>query len=174
MINKILKYIFTFFVIMITQVTVFQNIHLGNFIIMFPYVILIIILPIDLNKNIMLLIAFLLGLIMDMFFNTMGVHALACICLAFTRYHLLNFMLPRKDSFRSGLINSSSIGRSTFYSYTAICILTHQTVFFYIDIFRIDEFFITLLKIIISSFFTYVIVILLQYLITNNNTYNKR
>ena len=75
--NSWLRYFFLFIVVVFLQVTIGNNIHLLGVAIPFLYIYFIIRLPLSLSVNWTLTLAFILGLVIDIFSNTPGMNALA-------------------------------------------------------------------------------------------------
>src|SRR5690554_7562597 len=70
-----------FVVLVFFQVTVFNNIHFWGFITPYPYILFILLYPLNINRNLFLILSFALGLILDIFNNSGGIHTTACIML---------------------------------------------------------------------------------------------
>lgn len=146
------------------QILIINNIELGRFINPFLYVLFIIILPFETPKWLVLLSAFVIGITMDMFSDTGGMHAAACVFMGYIRPGVLKLFSPR-DGYEFGTQPTVQyLGVPWFLSYAGILILSHHLILFYVEIFRFSEFFSTLLRVIISSFFTLFLVIVTQYL----------
>jgi rod shape-determining protein MreD len=93
--NSWLRYFFLFIVVVFLQVTIGNNIHLLGVAIPFLYIYFIIRLPLSLSVNWTFTLAFILGLVIDIFSNTPGMNALACTVVAFLRKPILNLYTPR-------------------------------------------------------------------------------
>lgn len=63
---NILRYI----VLVLMQVLIVQNIHLGSYIILLPYVLIILLMPFDTPKLVLLFASFIVGLTLDAFYDT--------------------------------------------------------------------------------------------------------
>ena len=164
MVNTIGRNIIRFFVLVLVQVLVIKNIELGRFINPFVYVLFMIVLPFETPKWMLLIIGFVLGLTIDMFYDTMGMHAAACVFIAFVRPSVLNWFSPR-EGYEFGMQPTIQyLGVPWFLSYSAILIVLHHFVLFFIEVFRFSEFFSTLFRVIISSIFTLLLVVVSQYL----------
>lgn len=164
MTNDIINNITRFIILVLLQVLIVQNIHLGSYIVMFPYVLFILLLPFETPRLFLLAFAFITGLVIDMFYDTIGMHAAACTLMAFTRYYLLKFIAPR-DGYEQGLQpNIEDMGAQWFITYAGVLILTHHLLFFYLEIFRWNEFFKTFLRVILSSIGTFVFIYTIQFL----------
>lgn len=146
------------------QVLIINNIELGRFINPFIYVLFIIGLPFETPKWLLLVSAFIMGITVDMFDDTAGMHAAACVFIAYIRPTVLKLFSPR-DGYEFGTQPSIQyLGVPWFLSYSTILIVLHHLVLFYIEVFRFSEFFSTFLRVIISSAFTVLLVVISQYL----------
>ena len=162
--DTIIRNILRFIVLVLVQVLVIKNIELGRFINPFVYVLFILILPFETPKWMLLLVSFLMGITIDMFYDTAGMHAAACVFMAYIRPGILKLFSPR-DGYEFGIQPTIQyLGIPWFLSYAGILILLHHTILFYIEIFRLHEFFSTFFRVLCSSFFTIVLVVISQYL----------
>ncbi len=164
MINEIIRNIIRFIVLVLAQVLIIKNIELGRFINPFIYVLFIIVLPFETPRWLLLLSAFVLGITVDMFYDTAGMHASAAVFMAYVRPGVLKLFSPR-DGYEFGTQPTIQyLGVPWFLSYSGILILFHHLVLFYIEVFRFSEFFSTLIRVLVSSVFTLLLVIISQYL----------
>ena len=164
MLNEIIRNIIRFILLVAVQILIINNIELGRFINPFLYVLFIIILPFEAPKWLVLLSAFLIGITMDMFSDTGGMHAAACVFMGYIRPGVLKLFSPR-DGYEFGTQPTVQyLGGPWFLSYAGILILSHHLILFYVEIFRFSEFFSTFFRVIVSSFFTLFLVIVTQYL----------
>ena len=158
--NNIIRFV----ILVLMQVLIVQNIHLGSYIILLPYVLIILLFPFDMPKVMLLGFSFLVGLTVDVFYDTAGMHAAACTLMAFSRYYLLKFIAPR-DGYEVGLEpNIDDMGGAWFTTYAGVLIFVHHLFFFYLEIFRWNEFFSTLGRVILSSIGTFAFVYVIQFL----------
>ena len=89
-------YIWSFCLVML-QVLLFNNIELGGLINPYFYIYLVLIMPLSLNLSVQLLLAFVAGLIVDIFSNTWGMHAAATTLVAFVRPYLLKLLVSQEE-----------------------------------------------------------------------------
>ncbi len=151
------------------QVLIIQNINLSGYIILLPYVLVIIILPFETNKLIVLFTAFFLGVCIDYFYDSSGIHAAACTIMGFSRHYVLKYIAPR-DGYDIGVRPTiEDMGLEWFLRYAGTLVLMHHFFLFYLEIFRFSEFFQTLLRIILSSVGTLGLIILIQFLFFSNS-----
>jgi hypothetical protein len=133
-------------------------------VILFPYVLALLMLPFETNKSLVMFIGFVTGVIVDLFYDSSGIHAAACTVLGFARHYILRFIAPR-EGYEAGLRPTmSEMGTRWFVTYAAILICVHHLVLFYLEVFRFSEFFRTLLRVILSSAGTLTLVIVIQVL----------
>ncbi len=164
MISDILKNIIRFLILLFLQVLIVRNINMGRYFIFFPYILFILLLPFNTSKPLLLVIAFLLGLCIDAFYDTQGMHASACVFMAFARGGVLKLLSPREgydESFRPTVV---FMGGVWFSSYAILLIFVHHFLLFYIEAFTFQEFFRTLLRVLCSTLSTFSFVYMLQFL----------
>jgi hypothetical protein len=156
-------------ILVLLQVLVFQNVRLGPFIILYPYVLFVLLLPFELPKLMVLSISFFTGLTIDIFYDTPGLHAAATTLIGFFRVYLLKILSPR-DGYEIGLQPTyESMGAYWFFTYSGIMIFAHHFVLFYLETFRFSEFFSTLLRVILSTIGNLFFVFIIQFLFSKNN-----
>ena len=164
MINEVIRNSIRFILLVLLQVLIVQNIHLGAYVILFPYVLFILLLPFETPKLLVLLIAFFTGLVIDMFYDTAGIHAAVCTLVGYSRHYVLKLLSPR-EGYDAGLSPTiQSMGPLWFITYSATIIFIHHLFFFYLEIFRFSEFFTTLLRVFLSTIGTFVFVYVIQFL----------
>lgn len=95
--SLLFKNIIRFIIIMFIQVFVLNKIPpLHQFIVPYFYFVFILWLPFKMGRTALLLISFSVGMVTDMFFKTPGLHAAACVLIAFVRPFLINLLLPKE------------------------------------------------------------------------------
>lgn len=162
MINEVLKNIFRFILFGLIQVAIVKHLELGRFINPFLYVICILMLPINMDKGWVMVIAFFMGLIIDMFYNTMGINAAACVFMAYCRPWVLRIYAPKGEYETTANPTISSLGLNWVISYAGTLILLHHLILFYLEAWSFSGFFTTLAKVILSSIATLALVLLSQ------------
>jgi len=129
------------------------------------YIILILLIPFETPGWLLLLLAFFIGLSIDIAQDTGGAHAASSVFAAFLRPFILKVIAPR-DGYEAGTSPTLlSMGASWFMMYSIIIIIIHQLVYTYIEAFTFVGFFYNLLNVILVSVFTFIIVFLSQFLI---------
>ena len=173
MIIEIIRIIFRFLLLVGVQVLVLNNIQLGGYINPFLYVMFILMLPVRLPRFILLITAMVTGLVIDMFSNTMGMHAAACLLMGYLRPGWLRILAPR-DGYETDAVPSvKRYGFQWFIVYASVMVFAHHFFLFYIEVFRFSEFFSTFLRVVLSSLVTLLLIMLSQYLFTRQEDRNK-
>ena len=168
MTTDIVKNIFRFILLILVQVLIIQNINLSSYIILLPYVLVIILLPFELSRVAVLFISFFLGVCIDYFYDSSGLHAFACTMMGFSRYYVLEFVSPRDGYDATVKPTVNDMGLAWFLSYAGTLIIIHHLFFFYTEVFRFSEFFSTFFRVILSSLGTFGLVYLIQFLFFTN------
>lgn len=151
-----------FIILILAQVAFFDKINFLGYINPYPYILFIILYPVNANKNGLLLASFLLGLTMDMFNNSGGVHAASCVTLAYLRPSFFRFAFGLSYEYQTVKINERLTPER--FSFILISILTHHIVFFLLEIFRFSFFWNILFRTVMSTIFTLLLCILIIYM----------
>lgn len=139
--------------LVLLQVWVLNNIYIGGYATPFLYIYLILKFETGTSRNTLMLWAFILGLVVDMFSDTPGMHAAACVLLAFVRPLFLRLFSPRdvQDSIVPAL---HTMGTAAFLKYTVACVLVHHSALFTIEFFSTAHIGTLLLHIMASTLLT--------------------
>jgi len=162
MISKVVRYTFQFFLLVLFQGLILNNIELGGYINPYLYVLFILILPIDTNKWIVLGLGFLLGFSIDVFTSTVGMHTSATLVLAFSRVYLLKLMEPRGGYEFNATTSVKSMGLPWYLLYTSVLVFVHHLFLFFIEAFKFTQFFHTFSRLLLSFVFTMVLILITQ------------
>jgi len=165
MIINLLKYLLIFAVSVVLQILIFNNIIIARMITPFFYILFILLLPFDTPRALLLGLAFILGLSIDMFTNTPGVHASASLLIGFLRPGILQILSPHDTIESATTPRVETMGLQWFASYTTILVIAHHFFLFFIEAFTFNNILITLLKAFLSAILSIVLIVLSQYLI---------
>jgi len=165
MIKILSRNIVRFIFLVVLQIFIFNNIQFNGYINPYFYILFIILLPFETPGWLLLILSFLLGFSIDVFSQTLGIHASACVFMAFFRPAILRMLIPR-DEYEIGTYpRIYYYGFSWFLKYTIALVFIHHLFLFYIEIFTFSDFFLTLLRVILSSIFSISLIVLSQYFI---------
>lgn len=155
--------IIRFFIFIILQVFLFNNIQFYGFLNPYPYILFIILYPLNSNKHLFLLSSFLIGLSLDMFFNSGGIHALASTFLAYLRPTLMRFSFGISYEYQTIKVGDKISSERI--SLLLASIIIHHTILFTFEYFRFDLFLTIISKIFLTSIISFLFCILIIYLL---------
>jgi len=164
--SALLNNLARFILLLAAQILLFNNINFLGFINPFPYILFIILYPVNGNKYGLLAASFFLGLLMDMFLNSGGVHATACLVLAFFRPAIFKFSFGLSYEYQTVRLND--VVTPERFSFLLLAVVLHHTVLFILEIFTFNFFFNIIVRTLVSTLFTLIISILIIYLIKPN------
>lgn len=156
--------IVAFFSYVLLQALLFNKMVLWGKGFAFVYVGYLLTFPFELGIIPAMLIGFVTGVSVDVFSNTLGIHASASVLLMYLRPYFLNILTPHGGYPMGGSPRPSSMGFTWFSTYSIILIFIHHFFLFFVEAGGFQLFFLTLQKIILSTLFTYSVVIIIQYL----------
>lgn len=163
MINSILRFGLIFILLILLQVLLFNNIQFSGYVNPYVYIMFILLLPVEIPSWLLLLLSFATGLTVDFFSGSPGMHTSATVLAGFVRPYVLRIVSPR-DGYEPGSDPSMLIyGFRWFLSYTLLIVLIHHTTLFYLEVFRLTEFFRTMLRVLLSTLFSMTFIILIEY-----------
>jgi len=153
-----------FISLVLVQVLIFNQVQFSGFFNPYVYLLFIILLPLSAPRYLVLILAFLLGLIIDVFSNSLGVHSAATVFAAYARPLVIRVISNREDdkSDYPGLHQNKLIW---FVNYVLIMVLLHHTILFYLEVYTFTNFFNTFYRVILSSLFSIIIIVLSQFLV---------
>jgi len=152
-----------FILLLAAQVLIFNRIDLFGFINPFPYVLFIILYPVNGNKAGLLASSFFLGLLMDMFWNSGGVHAAACLVLAYYRPAIFKFSFGLSYEYQTVKLNDVLTPER--FSFILIAVVLHHFVLFVLEVFKISFLWDILVRTLLSTAFTIITCIIIIYII---------
>ena len=153
-----------FLVFVTLQVLVFKNFVLFDVGFSFVYLIFLLLLPVEMGFITVMLLGFGTGLIVDVFYGTLGIHASACVLLTFIRPFWAKAVTPRSGYEVNVLPTVYAFGGLWFINYAFPLLLIHHAAFFIIEAGGFQFIGTTLLKTLTSSIFSLVFIVSIQYL----------
>lgn len=165
MIRDLLKYFIMLVVLVLLQVLLLNNIQFSGYVNPYLYVLFILLLPFETPRYQLLFAGFFLGLCVDIFSNTPGIHASATTFMAFLRPYTIELISSRDSIEVNTPPRIKFMGFGWFFRYTLILVLTHHLFLFFIEVFTLKGFIFTLARSLLSAAFTVVLIIISQFLI---------
>ena len=94
-----IQHIIRGFIILLIQISVFKNLswdfHGFNYLVVLIYPLIFALLPFQINKVWLVILSFLVGLGVDFFYDSPGVHASAMLLMSYTRILIVKWLEPR-------------------------------------------------------------------------------
>jgi hypothetical protein len=134
----------------------------------FVYISWLLFLPISMNPLIQMLIGLVYGLSIDLFYDTVGIHAACCVLLTYTRTFITNLIKPSGGYDATAKPFLNYMGAQWFITYTLLLTSIHHLPLFFIEAWGVNMWFFTFLKALSSIVFTSSVMILFQYLFYKN------
>lgn len=156
------RYIILLIVLILLQVLILNNIQLSGYINPYLYILFIIVFPFEIPNWLILFVGFILGLIIDIFSNTLGMHASACVFLAFIRPFILAYFSPHEGYETGTLPTAKHYGFVWFLKYAVILVLAHHLFLFFVEVFSFSDFLRTISRALLSSLFTLLLIMISQ------------
>lgn len=156
-----LQIIARFIVLVPIQILVLDNIQFMGYINPMIYPLFVLTLPIRFPRWISLLLGFAVGLTIDVFSNSLGIHTFATVFLAFIRNPIISLYVAFDDN-----ANPSPtfrvFGAGNYVKYIVTTVFLHHLVLFAAESFSLVSFGFVLPKIILSSVVSITLILLIQ------------
>ena len=156
--NSIISNSLRFIFLILLQVLLLNNINFLGYINPQLYVLFIILFPFNANQSLFLFLSFLLGLGIDIFEDSGGINAAACLVAAYVRPAILRFSFGVSYDYQTIKFSSTPYGSR--FTYVALVVLLHHVVLFLLEIFSFAHLLLLLKKTMYSGLFTIVLVFL--------------
>ena len=153
-----------FIVLVLIQVMFLNQVQFSGFVNPYIYLLFVMLLPLNSPRYLVLFSAFFIGLTIDIFTNTLGIHAASTVLIAFIRPIVVRSISNREED-RAEYPSLAQNKFSWFLYYTSIMVVIHHFFLFYLEVFTVQHFFGTLYRVILSSVFSIFIIVLSQFLI---------
>ena len=164
--NTIFTNALRFIGLLFLQVIVLKNISFGGqYVSVMLYPVFILLLPIRIPHALLVFLGFLMGIGLDLFYDSLGVHASASVFTAFLRPYVLAALEPRGGYGVNHSPTKFRFGFNFFFSYSSILMFAHLLVYFSMEIFTpvyIGEIF---LRTVFSFLISMIFVIIYQFLL---------
>ena len=154
--SKTLNLPILFFGLVLLQVFVLNNILFLGFINPYLYIAFVFLYPLKENRIPFLFYCFLLGISVDFFSDSGGIHAFSILCIAYLRLFFVRLYFRKVVSdYAFFKLKSESLGKV--FNYTATLTVIHHFIYFSFANFSFNNFSDVLLNTFYSSIFTLVL-----------------
>ena len=144
------------------QILFLRDLAIGNLAFCFLYVWALVKAPIQTPTGLLLVGSFALGWIVDIFYNTHGMHAFACVCIAMLRPLILKVLTPASGYDERSSVSLSEMKALWFFPYLFSMLFFHHVILFLLEAMDGSLLGISLIRAFFSSFFGILIFGLLE------------
>jgi rod shape-determining protein MreD len=147
-----------FIVAVLAQVLICNHIDFLGYINPLVYIYFILLFPFNVNRSLFLVLAFALGLTVDLFSDSGGANAAACLIIAYIRPFVLRFAFGISYEHQSIKLENTALGQRMLY--ITILVFTHHFFLFLLEIFNVSNILLILKNTLFFSIFTILIITL--------------
>ena len=147
-----------YIVVMLLQVLLFNYLQLWDVCHPYIYIVCLLMMPITLPHSVDMFIGVAVGLVMDAFCNSIGIHMASCILLMYVRPYLLGTIVNDKDRLNEQ-ISLRSLGLEATIKYVVILVLLHHLAVFSLSAWSWAHIGFVLLETVVSSIITITLII---------------
>lgn len=164
--NQWPRNIIRFIVLVLLQVLVFQRIDFNwEYVSILIYPLFILMLPLQTSRLLLIILGFVLGMTIDLFYQSPGVHASASVFTAYIRPFVLKILEPANGYPANAAPSKFHLGANWFFLYAGILLFTHSFFYFSVEVFTYVYFLEILLKTLVCFVISYLLVVIHQFLI---------
>lgn len=158
----------SFVIYLFLQVLILKNSVLFGSAFCFIYIGYLLLLPVETNPLWLMLIGFGMGLFIDMFYDSAGIHAFASVAVMYIRNLWLARVTPQGGYDNGAIPGLAAQGTQWFLTYATPLVFVHHTLLFFIEAGGFQYVGFTVLKIIFSTLYTMIVMLIVQYLFPGN------
>ena len=164
--SNLVKNIVRFCLFILVQVYVLNNVPpLHHLVTPYIYFLFILWLPFKMGRKSVMILAFLLGFVLDCFTKTYGLHAAPCVLIAYFRPFLINVLISQEGA-ESNYNEPSikSMGFTPYFTYIAILTLSHHSLLFFLQALQTGGYFYFSIKTVLSTAISLLLIFLVELL----------
>jgi len=152
--NKLVfQNIIRFIGLVLLQVLVLNHLNLFGYLNPLVYIVWVFLFPISKNKSALLITSFLIGLSIDFFSDSGGIHAASMLFIAFIRLPVLKTVL-RKSDFDYLLFNIRATSFSKAFLFVSVLTVIHHFIVFCLEYLSFNSFITIITNTLLTSIFT--------------------
>lgn len=155
-----------FILLVLVQALILNNVNFLGYINPYVYILFILLYPVKNNRMLFIFLGFLLGLFVDLFLDSGGVHAASCVLIAYARPLFLKFAFGTSYEHQSLKFGLTEFGQRL--TYFLVIIVIHHLVLFSLEVFNTSKIILILKKTLFSSIFTLILSLILTTLLSSS------
>ena len=148
-----------FIALVFFQVLMLNHINFLGYLNPYAYILFIALFPVKNNRLIVIFLSFILGLTIDLFLDSGGMHAAACVFIAYIRPIILKSSFGMVYEYQ--VIKFSNVEFGQKLTYISLLTIVHHIILFSLEIFSFSNIILVLQKTLFSSIFTIFLIIII-------------
>jgi len=141
-----------FFVLVLVQVLILNHIDFYGYVSPYLYILFIFLFPVKNNRITIITLSFFLGLSIDLFLDTGGIHGASCVFIAYARPIILKFCFG--TIYEHQTIKFENVEFGSKLTYFTLMTVIHHFILFSLELFNMSKIILILQKTLFSSIFT--------------------
>jgi hypothetical protein len=151
--------------ILVQYYVLFQIRPLHEFVVPYIYYLYVLWLPFSMGRMSLMLVSFLFGLTLDYFTQTPGLHAAACVMIAYLRGFVVNILIPQEGAEQNYKSPSPvSMGWAPYAVYVLVLTLLHHSYLVLLEWLQFGSFLFFLGKVLATSGISLMLVLITELL----------
>lgn len=155
--NEIVVNTVRFIAVVLFQILLFNHINFLGYINPYVYIVFILVFPLTSSKSLLILLSFILGLTIDMFGDSGGIHAAACVFIGYIRPAVLKFSFGVSYEYNTIKISKANFGQQ--FTYVGLMVVLHHLVLFSLEIFSTEHILLVLKSTLFSGIFSTILIL---------------
>lgn len=157
-----------FIILVLVQVLILDHINFLGFLNPYVYIYFVLLFPFTGNRGVLIILGFLLGLSIDIFNDSGGIHAGATTFIAWARPALLKFAFGVSYEYNTAKINSASFSQQLIY--VVLIVMLHHFILFTLEIFNANHILLILKSTLFTGLFSTIVIFCTLYLFSRRNS----
>lgn len=149
-----------FVVLVFIQVFLLKNISLYQVVTPYFYILFILLLPFNIPNFLLYALAFVLGITIDAFYDTPGLHAASCVLLAYVRIIFISITVQKEGFDNEPEPTLGLMGFRWFFLYALILTFLHHFFLLNLESFHFSQILFTLTRVVFSTIFTVLLMLI--------------
>ena len=171
--NLIFKNTIRFVVVLFIQIFILSKIPpLHGMAAPYFYFILILWMPFKITRQTLLLYAFILGLVVDIFYKTPGLHTSTSLLLAYVRPFIINLLLPKESTeWGDNTPTRFSMGIMQYITFVIFLTILHNAYLIFLEWMQFGNFLYFLGKLMVTTFISLLLIFISEILVNKKTSY---
>jgi hypothetical protein len=157
-----------FVVYLLVQVVVLKNAVFFHTAFCFLYIGYLLRLPVETNHMALIGVGFGMGLLVDVFYDSLGLHTMACVLIMYLRPYWLSLLTPQGGYDSGAMPGIGQFGLQWYLVYATPLVVLHLSVLFFTEAGGFEYFWITVGKIGASALYTLLVLVMVDVFFTGS------